>query len=266
MIVQPAADLTSTCRSRGGRSSNQNAVDTIVAWPAWSPDLTPLNFFLWDCKKEKVYQTEIASREELIAKINTAAMEIYQHGLDNAQREVRRRAETCVHARGDILSICSRQLTISLPSLKQTGPLDVESNGNRYGPGFLSHHMSLICEARFYNSSKNATTFTSDEQICSTYGESRVLVGRSEAKRLLERQKHRWEDSIKMDLKEVGYDARDWFDLAQDRDQLLMNEAGDIQECYGPNFLAFALRLRESPEKPQPGNSTRPGIEPGSFA
>ncbi|KAJ4452120.1 hypothetical protein ANN_03637 [Periplaneta americana] len=34
---------------------------------------------------------------------------------------------------GDILNICSRQLTISLPSLKQTGPLGVKSNGDRYG-------------------------------------------------------------------------------------------------------------------------------------
>ncbi|KAJ4452016.1 hypothetical protein ANN_03530 [Periplaneta americana] len=46
----------------------------------------------------------------------------------------------------------------------------------------------------------------------------------------------------------------------------VMNEASDIQGCCGPNFLAFALRLRENPEKPQPGNSTRPGIEPGPFS
>ena len=30
----------------------------------------------------------------------------------------------------------------------------------------------------------------------------------------------RWEDNIKMDLREVGCDAGDWIDLAQDRDQL----------------------------------------------
>ena len=34
-----------------------------VVWPARSPDLTPLNYFLWGCMKEKVYETEIASRE-----------------------------------------------------------------------------------------------------------------------------------------------------------------------------------------------------------
>ncbi|KAJ4445059.1 hypothetical protein ANN_06858 [Periplaneta americana] len=54
-------------------------------------------------------------------------------------------------------------------------------------------------------------------------GESRnaytVLVGLPEGKRPLERPRRRWEDNIKMDLREVGYDGRDWINLAQDRDQ-----------------------------------------------
>ncbi|KAJ4447736.1 hypothetical protein ANN_09744 [Periplaneta americana] len=47
----------------------------------------------------------------------------------------------------------------------------------------------------------------------------RVLVGRPEGKRPLERPRRRWEDNIKMDLREVGYDDRDWINLAQDRDR-----------------------------------------------
>ena len=40
---------------------------------------------------------------------------------------------------------------------------------------------------------------------CSTFwGEERVLVGKPEGKRPLGRQRHRWEDNIKMDLQEVG--------------------------------------------------------------
>ncbi|KAJ4438651.1 hypothetical protein ANN_14598 [Periplaneta americana] len=35
----------------------------------------------------------------------------------------------------------------------------------------------------------------------------------------LGRLRRRWEDNIKMDLREVGYDGRDWINLAQDRDQ-----------------------------------------------
>ncbi|KAJ4450479.1 hypothetical protein ANN_01904 [Periplaneta americana] len=54
-------------------------------------------------------------------------------------------------------------------------------------------------------------------------GESRnaysVFVGRPEGKRPLGRPRHRWEDNIKMDLREVEYDDREWINLAQDRDQ-----------------------------------------------
>ena len=32
----------------------------------------------------------------------------------------------------------------------------------------------------------------------------RVLVGKTEGNRLLERLRHRWEDNIKMDIEEVG--------------------------------------------------------------
>ncbi|KAJ4443700.1 hypothetical protein ANN_05375 [Periplaneta americana] len=47
----------------------------------------------------------------------------------------------------------------------------------------------------------------------------RVLVGRPEGKRPLGMPRRRWEDNIKIDLREVGYDGRDWINLAQDRDQ-----------------------------------------------
>ncbi|KAJ4440722.1 hypothetical protein ANN_08870 [Periplaneta americana] len=43
----------------------------------------------------------------------------------------------------------------------------------------------------------------------------RVLVGRPEGKRPLGRPRRRWEDNIKMDLREVGYDDREWINLAQ---------------------------------------------------
>jgi hypothetical protein len=47
----------------------------------------------------------------------------------------------------------------------------------------------------------------------------RVLVGKPEGKRPLERHRRRWEDNIKMDLQEVGYGGMDWIELAQDRDR-----------------------------------------------
>ena len=50
-------------------------------------------------------------------------------------------------------------------------------------------------------------------------GVYRVLMGKLEGKRPLGRPRHRWEDSIKMDLQEVGCGGMDWIELAQDRDR-----------------------------------------------
>jgi hypothetical protein len=47
----------------------------------------------------------------------------------------------------------------------------------------------------------------------------RVLVGRPEAKRSLGRPRRRWEDNIKMDLREIRIDRTNWIQLAQDRVQ-----------------------------------------------
>ncbi|KAJ4428292.1 hypothetical protein ANN_24310 [Periplaneta americana] len=87
----------------------------------------------------------------------------------------------------------------------------------------------------------------------------RVLVGRPEGKRPLGRPRRRWEDNIKMDLREVGYDDRDWINLAQDRDQwrayvrVAMNSGflkSHVDHVYGFRrslFLNFEfLRLRLS--------------------
>jgi hypothetical protein len=46
----------------------------------------------------------------------------------------------------------------------------------------------------------------------------RVLVGKPEGKRPLERLRRRWEDNIKVDLQEVGCGGMDWIELAQDTD------------------------------------------------
>ena len=47
----------------------------------------------------------------------------------------------------------------------------------------------------------------------------RVLVGKPEGKRPLGRPRLRWEDNIKMDLREVGCDPGECIYLAEDRDQ-----------------------------------------------
>jgi hypothetical protein len=47
----------------------------------------------------------------------------------------------------------------------------------------------------------------------------RILVGKEEGKRPLERPRCRRVDNIKLDLRQIGWDGVDWIDLAQDRDQ-----------------------------------------------
>ena len=47
----------------------------------------------------------------------------------------------------------------------------------------------------------------------------RVLVGKPEGKKPLERPRRKLEDNIKMDLQEVGGGCGGWMDLAQDRER-----------------------------------------------
>jgi hypothetical protein len=44
-----------------------------------------------------------------------------------------------------------------------------------------------------------------------------VAVGRPEGKRPLGRSRRRWEDNIKLDLREIEIDGANWIQLAQDR-------------------------------------------------
>jgi hypothetical protein len=47
----------------------------------------------------------------------------------------------------------------------------------------------------------------------------KVLVVKPEGKRPLGRPRRRWEDGIRMDLREIGWGSVEWIHLAQDRDR-----------------------------------------------
>jgi hypothetical protein len=48
-------------------------------------------------------------------------------------------------------------------------------------------------------------------------GAYNILVWKPEGKRPLRRPRHRWEDNIKLDLREIGFGDVDRIHLAQDR-------------------------------------------------
>jgi hypothetical protein len=47
----------------------------------------------------------------------------------------------------------------------------------------------------------------------------RVLVGKLQGKSPHERPRRRWEDGIKLDLRDIGWGGVEWIHLAQDRDR-----------------------------------------------
>jgi hypothetical protein len=62
-------------------------------------------------------------------------------------------------------------------------------------------------------------------------GVYRVLIGRPEGKRPLGRLRRRWQDNIKMELREIGIDGANLIGLAQDRVrwQAFVNKVMNLQ-------------------------------------
>jgi hypothetical protein len=60
----------------------------------------------------------------------------------------------------------------------------------------------------------------------------KILISKPEVKRLLGRPRRRWEDDIRMDLREIWWEVVDWMHLAQDRDQwrILVNAVMNIRD------------------------------------
>lgn len=75
--------------------------DGPIPWPARSPDLTPVDFFVWGRAKGLVYTTEISTREELLQRIETAFTTMKQEmQLKVTTTEVRNRCRKCIRNGG----------------------------------------------------------------------------------------------------------------------------------------------------------------------
>jgi hypothetical protein len=60
-------------------------------------------------------------------------------------------------------------------------------------------------------------------------GAYNILVGRPEGRRPLGRPRRRWEDNIKIDLRERGFGVVDWINLAQDTGHALVNTVTNLR-------------------------------------
>ncbi|CAK1590422.1 unnamed protein product [Parnassius mnemosyne] len=73
-----------------------------IEWPARSPDLNPIDFFIWGFYKEMVYAREINSENELREKLRQCAEKIGEN--TNALRRLKanflRRCRLCIKVNG----------------------------------------------------------------------------------------------------------------------------------------------------------------------
>src|ERR1700712_6084313 len=71
-----------------------------VRWPARSPDLTPLDFFLWGYVKNQVYRNEFENIDELQNSVVEFITRINQNSVRKAANHVLKRIQLCVQNNG----------------------------------------------------------------------------------------------------------------------------------------------------------------------
>ena len=72
----------------------------VLPWPPRSPDMTPMDFFVWGTLKQKVYSVSINSREQLRDRIIDAVHQISSEQCLAAIYQVSARCNACIGARG----------------------------------------------------------------------------------------------------------------------------------------------------------------------
>lgn len=73
-----------------------------VSWPARSPDLTSLDFFLWGYLKDRVYDQETTTPDALKARITEVCRGIPAATLRRATEDTIKRCRFCVTEEGDL--------------------------------------------------------------------------------------------------------------------------------------------------------------------
>ena len=74
--------------------------DGPTKWPPRSPDITPLDFFLWGYIKDKVYSTPVPNVETLKARVTAAVATVTMVMLENTWREIEFRLDVLRATKG----------------------------------------------------------------------------------------------------------------------------------------------------------------------
>ena len=70
-------------------------------WPPWSPDLNPLDFFLWGYLKSKMYKCESTSKSDLLNRISMACRFVTPTMLQKLQAEFLAWVRYCISVEGN---------------------------------------------------------------------------------------------------------------------------------------------------------------------
>lgn len=71
-----------------------------ITWPPRSPDMTPLDYFLWGYIKCKAYEVEPTTPENMQQRIHTIIREIDENFILRAILSLRRRLDMCIQKQG----------------------------------------------------------------------------------------------------------------------------------------------------------------------
>lgn len=103
-LIQVREHLNETYRNRWiGRGS-------LFPWPARSPDLTCLDFYLWGRLKDLVFQTRPTSREDMKNRIRNAIRSLPRAEVEAAVLSTRKRLQQCVENDGKQFEHLRRRL------------------------------------------------------------------------------------------------------------------------------------------------------------
>jgi len=81
--------------------------DGPTPWPPRSPDITPLDFFLWRYVKDKVFSTPVPDITNLKARITKAFATVTEDMLENTWREIHYRLDVLRATKGAHVEVYS---------------------------------------------------------------------------------------------------------------------------------------------------------------